>query len=85
MVSLTGITGARNELSPNLQTFIERVRANTDQKLVLGFGISTPEHVQMISQWVDGFIVGSALVKKGLEGAEAVGDLAKTLRQALDT
>jgi tryptophan synthase alpha chain len=83
LVSITGITGARNELPANLQDFIARVRAKTDQKLVLGFGISTPQHVQMVSQWVDGYIVGSALVKKALEGTNAVRELAETLKNAM--
>ncbi len=83
-VSLTGVTGARTELPPDLRNFIGQVRAHTDKRLVLGFGISTPEQARMMNDLMDGFIVGSALVKAGKEGALKVRELAANLRQALD-
>ena len=52
--------------------------------LVMGFGISKPEQARRMSDLVDGFIVGSALVRAGKEGVEAVRELAGTLRRALD-
>jgi tryptophan synthase alpha chain len=58
MVSVTGVTGARTDLPPDLADFITRVRAQTDQPLVLGFGISQPEQARMMNGLVDGFIVG---------------------------
>lgn len=84
VVSLTGITGARAELPPDLQAFIARVRAQTGQRLVLGFGISRPEHVRGIREMVDGFIVGSALVRAAGEGTARVRELTAALRAALD-
>ena len=84
VVSLTGITGERRDLPSDLRDFIGRVRQATDQRLVLGFGISTPQHAQMMNGLVDGFAVGSALVKAGQSGVEAVRDLTTSLRQALD-
>jgi len=84
VVSLTGITGARAELPSDLSHLIERIRAQTTTPLVLGFGISTPEHARAINGLVDGFIVGSALVKLAKNGHQAVSDLARTLRGALD-
>jgi tryptophan synthase alpha chain len=84
MVSVTGVTGARADLPPDLSDFIGRVRAQTDQPLVLGFGIGRPEQARAVSQMVDGFIVGSALVKAGAEGVEAVRRLARAMRAALD-
>lgn len=83
VVSVTGITGERKALPADLTAFITRVRAETDRPLVLGFGISTPDHVREVSALTDGFIVGSALVKAGREGPAAVGVLARTLRLAL--
>ena len=83
-VSLTGVTGARSQLPPDLQAFIGQVRAQTDKRLVLGFGISTPEQAQMMNGLMDGFIVGSALVKAGGQGTEHVRALAGSLRIALD-
>ena len=84
VVSLTGITGARQRLPQYLTDFIGRLRAKTDRRLVLGFGISTAEHARQVSQLTDGFIVGSALVRAGQEGVEAVRHLARDLRDALN-
>jgi tryptophan synthase alpha chain len=61
-VSLAGVTGARAALPEYLPEFLGRVRAQTDLPLVLGFGISKPEHFQAVRGLVDGVIVGSALV-----------------------
>jgi tryptophan synthase alpha chain len=81
VVSLTGTTGARTALPPDLTDFIERVRAHThDVPLVLGFGISQREHVQMIEPLVDGYIVGSALVRAGGQGMDEVQALLGRLR-----
>ncbi|PJF22565.1 MAG: tryptophan synthase subunit alpha [Phototrophicales bacterium] len=83
VVSLTGITGERTQLPPDLAEFITRLRKQTTQPLVLGFGISTPDHARMVNNLVDGFIVGSALVRAAQNGVDAVRQLAKDLRQAL--
>jgi tryptophan synthase alpha chain len=83
LVSVTGVTGARRELPPDLTEFIGRVRAATDRPLVLGFGISQPEQARAMNGLVDGFIVGSALVKAGTDGVDAVRALASALRRAL--
>lgn len=61
-VALTGVTGARKELWPGLPDFLRRVRQHTDLPLVVGFGISTPEHIRQISDYADGAIVASALI-----------------------
>lgn len=85
VISLTGVTGVRDQLAEGLAEFIARLRAQTERRLVLGFGISTPDHARMMNGLVDGFIVGSALVRAGKNGAEAVGALAAQLRNALDS
>ncbi len=84
VVSLTGITGARDSLPSYLQDYIGRLREQTTQPLVLGFGIGTPEHVKQINNLVDGFIVGSALVRAGKESTETVRMLSQAMRQVLD-
>jgi len=84
VVSLTGITGARTDLPEYLTDFIGRLRDSTDKPLVLGFGISTPDHARQVSELTDGFIVGSALVRAGKESVDAVRTLAQSLRLALD-
>lgn len=61
-VSLVGVTGARTELSEGIDEMLARVRQYTDLPLVVGFGISTPEHVARVSQHADGAVVASALI-----------------------
>lgn len=85
VVSLTGVTGARAELPAELGAFMNRVRAQTEKPLVIGFGISTPEQARSMNDLTDGFIVGSALVKAGKDGASSVRNLAASLRSALDS
>ncbi|MCS6907117.1 MAG: tryptophan synthase subunit alpha [Anaerolineales bacterium] len=63
VVSVTGVTGAREELPPELVEFIQQVRAVTELPLALGFGISRPQQAVMYGRWVDGVIVGSALIE----------------------
>lgn len=62
LVSLTGVTGARNSLPPELEDFVKRVRARTRQPLCVGFGVSTPEHARRIGSIADGVIVGSRII-----------------------
>ena len=61
-VSLTGVTGARRELSADMSGFLSRVRAETELPLIVGFGISTREHVERATSMADGVAVGSALI-----------------------
>ena len=61
-VSLTGITGVRDKLPEDLTNRLERVRSLISIPLAVGFGISKPEHVKMLSPYADAIVVGSALV-----------------------
>ena len=83
-VSLTGTTGERDSLPPELSRTVERVRAAADVPVAVGFGISTPDQARMVGELADGVIVGSRLVRAAGEGgAEAVGDLVHGLAEAL--
>ncbi|EEY57659.1 tryptophan synthase, putative [Phytophthora infestans T30-4] len=62
-VSLTGVTGARNELPPNLDAFMAKIRANVKHPLALGFGLSTRQHFVQASALADGVVIGSKIVK----------------------
>lgn len=62
-VSVTGITGERRELPAQLKSQLSSLRASTKIPICVGFGISTPEHVRALRDYVDGIIVGSALVR----------------------
>lgn len=80
LVSVTGITGARSDLPPDLADFVRRVRRVTTLPLAVGFGISTGEQAASVGKIADGVIVGSALVKAaGSGGADAVRSLAQEL------
>ncbi len=63
LVSLTGVTGARNTLPADLSGFVQRVRRCTDNPLCVGFGISTPEQAKEVTQFADGVIVGSRIMQ----------------------
>jgi tryptophan synthase alpha chain len=61
-VSVTGVTGARDQLSEGLTAFVERVRAHTPLPLSVGFGISNPKHFQAVGRIADAAVVGSAII-----------------------
>jgi tryptophan synthase alpha chain len=63
LVSVTGITGTRTELPPDLTNFVQRVRRHTKLPLAVGFGIGTGTQAAAVAQIADGVIVGSALVR----------------------
>jgi len=63
LVSLTGVTGARDTLPPELEDFVERVRQKTRKPLCVGFGISTPEQAKRVARIADGVIVGSRIIQ----------------------
>jgi tryptophan synthase alpha chain len=91
-VAVTGITGERTELPPSLVENVGWLRTQTDLPICIGFGISRPEHVKLLSPVADGLIVGSAIVRRVAEAATSprdrvlkdVGDYAATLLAALD-
>lgn len=62
-VSLSGVTGSRDQLPAHLHDFVKRVREySEDLPLAVGFGLSTPEHIAAVTQLVEAAVVGSALV-----------------------
>jgi tryptophan synthase alpha chain len=91
-VSVAGITGERDRLPEQLLSQLRWLRDQTDLPICVGFGISKPEHVQILRDVVDGVIVGSALVRR-LEQAgtrplgdiiREIGDVAQSLADALN-
>lgn len=61
-VAVTGVTGARESLSDTLGGYLDRIRTHTDVPLVVGFGISKPEHIREVGKHANGAIVASALI-----------------------
>ena len=62
-VSLTGVTGARKNLQQDVREKLNLIRRFAKLPVCVGFGISKPEHVRKLSKFVNGVIVGSALVQ----------------------
>ncbi len=92
-VSVTGITGERNELPTQLVDSVGWLREQTNLPICIGFGISQPEHVATLAEVADGLIVGSAIVRRIAEidvrGRDAtlqsVGEFVGKLINALDS
>jgi tryptophan synthase alpha chain len=84
LVTLTGTTGARDDLSPALAGLVERARAATDVPLYAGFGISTPAHALAAAQLCDGIVVGSAALLAAEGGPAALRDYVASLRSAME-
>ncbi len=61
LVSVTGITGARDQVAADLAEFAARVRDETDAPLAVGFGISRRGHVTAVGRVAEAAIIGSAL------------------------
>ena len=85
LVTVTGTTGSREELSPALAGLVERVRrASAQTPLYAGFGISTPEHARAAADLADGVVVGSRAVEVAENGPRALHEYVASLREALD-
>lgn len=82
LVSLVGTTGARGQVARDLPDLVERVRAETDKPLAVGFGISTPDQAARVAALADGVIVGSALIE-AIGAAEIPEDAAREFIAAL--
>ena len=84
LVTVTGTTGARVELSSALGDLAARARRLTEKPLYAGFGISTPEQAAAAASLADGIVVGSRAILVAGQGPEALNDYVASLRGALD-
>jgi tryptophan synthase alpha chain len=83
LVTVTGTTGARTELSPALQPLVERTRRLTDVPLYAGFGVSNAAQAAAAADLADGVVVGSAALLAAEDGAKALEAFVGQLRAAL--
>lgn len=85
-VGLLGITGERAALAASAMSIAKRLKSVTDMPVLVGVGVSTPEQAVEVCAEADGVIVGSAIVRRLLEGegAEGVGRLVGEFRAAID-
>jgi tryptophan synthase alpha chain len=85
-VGLLGVTGERAELARSALEIARRLKALTDKPVLVGVGVSTPDQAAEVARVADGVIVGSALVRRLLDGGgpEAAGAFVAELRAGLD-
>jgi tryptophan synthase alpha chain len=86
-VGLLGVTGERAELARSALEIAARLKAVTDKPVLVGVGVSTPAQAAEVAAVADGVIVGSALVRRLLDGggAEAAAASVADLRAGLDS
>jgi len=90
LVSVTGVTGERNKMENRVEHLIAKLKDVNSNPIAVGFGISTPEHVNKVREWgADGVIIGSAFVKRISSSPEKdvvnnVGNFCKDMRLAAD-
>jgi tryptophan synthase alpha chain len=86
LVSVSGVTGVRKSLPPDLAAFVSRVKGLTRQPVCVGFGISTAEQARQIAQMASGVIIGSRIIQlmEADDSFTSLGDFVKGLRTALD-
>ncbi len=61
-ISRVGITGAQSAVESDAATLVARIRRYTDLPIVVGFGISQPQHVAEVGEFADAAVIGSAIV-----------------------
>lgn len=85
-VGLLGVTGERAALSASALAIARRCKAATDLPVLVGVGVSDAEQARQICEVADGVVVGSALVRRLLEGEgpEGAARFVGALRAALD-
>ena len=86
LVSVTGVTGARDKVPADLEAFVTRVRNAAAQPLCVGFGISTPEQASQIARIADGVIVGSRIIQlmEKEDDFASLAELVRGLRGSID-
>ena len=81
-IAVTGVTGARSQLDSALVPLIAKVRQHTALPIVVGFGISRPEHLSALQGQADGVIVASALLDAIAKSpTDPVGEVRKFLTE----
>ena len=90
LVSVTGVTGERNKMESRVENLITKLKGGNSNPIAVGFGISTPDHVNRVREWgAEGVIIGSAFVKRISSSREEdvvnnVGEFCKEMRLAAD-
>lgn len=91
LVSVTGVTGIRQEIQGRVKDLLDGLKQTTDKAIGVGFGVSSTDQATQLQQWgADGVIVGSAFVKRlAVEDRAAaladIGDFCQSLKAAIQT
>ena len=85
-VSRMGVTGERAAIGAEARQVVERIRRHTDMPVCVGVGVSTPDQAAEVCEVADGVVVGSALVRRLLEGGgpDGAAEFVGSLRRAID-
>ena len=90
LVSVTGVTGERNKIENRVESLIFKLREISVNPVAVGFGISSPEHVNKVRRWgANGAIIGSAFVKRisnsnEIDVVNKIGNFCEEMRKAAD-
>jgi tryptophan synthase alpha chain len=84
LISRLGVTGARDQLPPDLPSTIARLRTATTLPICVGFGVSTGAQAAAVARLADGVVVGSAIVRAADDSVSRAAELTRELRQAID-
>jgi tryptophan synthase alpha chain len=89
LVSVTGVTGMRQDIQGRVKDLLDSLKQTTDKAIGVGFGVSGPDQATQLHQWgADGVIVGSAFVKRlAVDDAQAalqdLAEFCRTLKAAI--
>ena len=87
VVSSLGVTGVRENITTDIGAMTKLVKETTDTPCAIGFGISKPEQAANMSQYADGVIVGSAIVRMiaeyGRDSIVPVSEYVKSMKSAI--
>ena len=89
LVSVTGVTGVRTNVESRVQEMLMTLNKVTDKPVGVGFGISQPGHARQVMEWgADAVVVGSAFVKRLVDGSpsqglQAVESFCRSLKAAI--
>ncbi len=85
-VGRMGVTGEQAVLADSAREVATRIAAHTDLPVCVGIGVSTPDQAATVCEVADGVVVGSALVRRLMEGAgpDGAAEFVGSLRHALD-
>jgi tryptophan synthase alpha chain len=85
-VARMGVTGERHDVGSDVTAVVDRIRRCTDMPVCVGIGVSTPAQAVELCEVADGVVVGSALVRRLLEGGgpEGAASFVRSIREAID-